>query len=477
MPTLVWLDDFYLTNFRTTRNENAQQQAKAAEAAVHLALRVIYRAGYFMSVGKCVLQPTTRLVYLGIVCDSARRRFEVPEENLVKLETLITTAINTKSISFAVLEKVAGKCASMTVAVPAASLYTFNMYTQIGHLQRTGKSRVSATVKVAPNGGLRAEFDKWLEVRARMNGATWVQAQHRLLSVSGATDASSSGWGGVMRGPDQNPFEAAADFPDDWVGAHINEKEAYALLETIRLFSRARPSQIQGSTVVVDVDNQSVFYAFREGKSGNTRMHEVNTSLFWLQVDLDFTLNLRWVRSEDNKEADELSRASGEEYVRLSQGAFDALWDNWGGFDVDLMATTASTHRVPLGRPGAGRQLPFFSRYNTEGSAGVDVLSQDVSMMPDFSKECFGFCFPPPSMVGVVLQHLEEKGAHAVVVIPDAKLHWFPKLQAATVRSQQVAEPGGGGQFFRLHHQRNKVTHRFHKWGMRAVEVDFRESR
>lgn len=104
-----------------------------------------------------------------------------------------------------------------------------------------------------------------------------------------------------MRGPDQALFEAAADFPEEWVKAHINEKEAYALLETLRLFSKARPSQIQGSTVVVDVDNQTVFYDFRKGKSSNARLHEVITSLFWLQVELDFSLNLRWVRSADNK--------------------------------------------------------------------------------------------------------------------------------------------------------------------------------
>ncbi|CAN0599232.1 unnamed protein product, partial [Laminaria digitata] len=40
---------------------------------------------------KCVLRPTTRVVYLGIVCDSETCRFEVPEDKLERLETLITT--------------------------------------------------------------------------------------------------------------------------------------------------------------------------------------------------------------------------------------------------------------------------------------------------------------------------------------------------------------------------------------------------
>lgn len=100
-----------------------------------------------------------------------------------------------------------------------------------------------------------------------------------------------------MRGPDQALFEEAADSPGDWVEVHINEKEAHALLETLRLFSQTRPSQIQGSTVVVDADNQTVLYALLKGQvleRSDARGHYYN-GMFWLQVDLDFSLSLRWV--------------------------------------------------------------------------------------------------------------------------------------------------------------------------------------
>lgn len=75
-----------------------------------------------------------------------------------------------------------------------------------------------------------------------MNGAAWYNELQHILSVSGATKASSSGWGGVIRGPDDVPFEAAADFPEKWFDAHIDEKEAYALHDTIRLFNIAKES-------------------------------------------------------------------------------------------------------------------------------------------------------------------------------------------------------------------------------------------
>lgn len=68
-----------------------------------------------------------------------------------------------------------------------------------------------------------------------MNRVALFQALHRVLSVSGATTGgSSSGWGWVTRGADEDLFEAAADLPDDWVEAHINERNAHALLEILR---------------------------------------------------------------------------------------------------------------------------------------------------------------------------------------------------------------------------------------------------
>ena len=76
-------------------------------------------------------------------------------------------------------------------------------------------------------------------------------------------------------------------------------------------------------------------------------------------------------------------------------------------------------------------------------------------------------------MVGVLLQHLDECGARAVVVLPDQKQSWFPRLASATVQSKRLSAPGGPSPFFRVHHQRRSERFHFKKWGMLAVEVNF----
>ena len=124
IPALAWLDDFWLTNEIATQHESPMDQPRAAHSAICLALTIVYKCGYSMSFSKFSLAPSTRLVYLGVICDSQALRFEVPADKLDKLETLLRHVIHHGWISFVNLEKLAGECTSISVAVPLASLYT-----------------------------------------------------------------------------------------------------------------------------------------------------------------------------------------------------------------------------------------------------------------------------------------------------------------------------------------------------------------
>ena len=138
-------------------------------------------------------------------------------------------------------------------------------------------------------------------------------------------------------------------------------------------------------------------------------------------------LTLRCVCSAGNKEAD-LLRAISDECIRLTGELFVSLRSSWEGFDMDTMATTAASHCIPVGSVGACDSRPLCFRYNTHGSYGVGVFIQDVRVIRHTSRKCFGVCFPPAATFGVVLQHVEERQAHAVVVVPDQEMLWFTKL-------------------------------------------------
>ena len=184
-------------------------------------------------------------------------------------------------------------------------------------------------------------------------------------------------------------------------------KETFALHEILRLLVAQYPDHLSGTILVVDLDNTTMLHAFRKGRARDERMYDLIKSLFWLQVDSDFTLKLKWVCSVDNKDADDLTRPGAVEHVRLEQRCYGRSWEEWEGFDMNLMATGTSVQWIPGGGQDADRAIPLYSRYDADGAAGVDVLGQDVSHMTGSANACFGFCFPPPQMITVVLQHMQ----------------------------------------------------------------------
>ena len=144
---------------------------------------------------------------------------------------------------------------------------------------------------------------------------------------------------------------------------------------------------------------------------------------------------------------------------------------------MDLMATYTSAKRAPIGGGLICRRLPFFSRFDTNDTAGVDVFSHNVKRMPGSLRTCFGYCFPQPSLEGVVLAHISHCEATAMIVVPNTRASWFPMIEGAEVRSTQIASKGEDSQLFRAHHQRGTEPYTFGGPRIRAVEVDFRGNR
>ena len=188
--------------------------------------------------------------------------------------------------------------------------------------------RTQQSIAVSDRSGLWFQMEKWLEVRARLNGAPWYDATRHALTITAATDASSQAWGGLSRRPFGafSVFKAALDFPASWHNVHINVKETFALHGVLKLATTTHPGCLKGSTAVVDVDNKTMHDAFKKGRSRNAQTHGLSTKLFWLQIKEDFTLELRWVCSEANWGADSLTRPERTEHVRLPQAAFNRLW-------------------------------------------------------------------------------------------------------------------------------------------------------
>jgi len=96
-----------------------------------------------MSLKKCFTRPTARLIFLDIFCDTAQRRFEVPEGKLWKLEIPVENALQDDWISFHDLENLTGKYTSMNAAVTPASLYTYHIFRKLPGTEGRGIVKIS----------------------------------------------------------------------------------------------------------------------------------------------------------------------------------------------------------------------------------------------------------------------------------------------------------------------------------------------
>ena len=68
---------------------------------------------------------------------------------------------------------------------------------------------------------------------------------------------------------------------------------------------------------------------------------------------------------------------------------------------MDLMATDTSVQSAPIGGGLERQNLPFYSRFHTNNTAGVDVFSHNVSQMPAcVASKMFWLLFPTTILGG-----------------------------------------------------------------------------
>ena len=249
-------------------------------------------------------------------------------------------------------------------------------------------------------------------------------------------------------------FQAGADFGPQWIARDIHVKEIYALHELLQAFCKVFPGRLSRAQVIADVDKLTVVRNVWKGRARDATVHRLLRALFDLQMREGFWLRLRWTQFEANVEADGITPLGRDVFVPLRPHVFAELWSFFGAFNIDLMASPASTHCIPATTQGAGNKLPCFTRDACDGSVGVVFFAQDVSRVPGETAHAFGLCFPPTALANPVVQHLAEQRAHAVVLLPSVACLWEPRMGITRKRFVTVTSQGDKSVFSVEHHQR-----------------------
>ena len=156
------------------------------------------------------------------------------------------------------------------LVVPAAKLFTREMNLAVS---RTLKSKTF--VKIA--GPLRKELECWRFLDTWEGHMTWREERH--VSLSLASDASGSGWGGALLNNDGRVVQEVGDsWCETMLSCPIHVKETFALSRTLRSFGDV----VRNLRVDVLVDSSVLRGCWERHYASSHSMLEALKNLFFL---------------------------------------------------------------------------------------------------------------------------------------------------------------------------------------------------
>ncbi|KAK3276039.1 hypothetical protein CYMTET_15868 [Cymbomonas tetramitiformis] len=290
--------------------------------------------------------------HLGLEVDLKLGQFRVTERRVHKIHTrakeiLCDAVRNRRWIPARRLASFAGLCQSVYLAVPAARLYLRELYFVLAEKRNWG-----AKVKISR--AARGDLEWWsrLPVMSRWNGRKiWRSPTKAKVH----TDSSMMAWGGVLN----LKFPARGFWSDEMRNWHITHLELEAVYKTVQTFLK----ELEGKVVRLYCDNQAVVAMLSHFTSRNPDLMRRMRRL-WLLLDLyDIELQARYIRSEANVWADNLSRCEDLDDWRLNRDWFAWANKQWGPY-----TSTGSLPRSP--RSFLGTTLRGKTRILVQGVGG-----------------------------------------------------------------------------------------------------------
>ena len=176
------------------------------------------------------------------------------------------------------LQRFVGKAVSFSLALPAACLYTREVNANIS-------SGIKNSRPVLVTGRLRKELEHWRFLDNWEGSLRWKDERH--LSIMLCSDASNSGWAGVLPLPAGSKSTRDYWCPEE-KAVPITLREAKALHNTLVAFA----SDIFNTRVDAYVDNMDLLNFWNNEGGKNLSLTDEIKTLFLLCLNLNVNLNL-----------------------------------------------------------------------------------------------------------------------------------------------------------------------------------------
>lgn len=351
-------------------------------------------------------------------CDSQKLAFLLPDEKKLAFVKLRDYILSSEIVSLKTLQRFAGKCISLVLAIPASRLFSREVNRAISLASKNSR-------EVVMYKELREELLFWKFIDNWRGFSTWREERH--LQCVLATDSSAYKWGAFLLQPSKQ--QEFGDFWNSKDSRPIHVKEAQAVFNALS----ALKDTISDHRVDVFCDNMAVVKAWSNQGARDPSLNSVLKDLFVLTFDRNLSLHMQYVQSESNPADKESRRLSGKD-ATLMKEKWAIVEEAFGPHSVDLMAIESN---VMLDRNQ--NKLKYYSPFPMKSAAGVNIFSQDLS------REENAYVFPPFCLVFPVLKFLQQSGIRECTIIVPALNPvpmWWPLLWSLVIKWLVLAHKG-----------------------------------
>lgn len=109
------------------------------ERVLYIVCNILVRLGYFVGLKKTITSNKS-LKFLGLVIDSCKQTFLIPDEKKVTFAKMRGHILVIQDVDLLTLQKFAGKCISFMLAVPSAKLFIRGVNRAIRMASKKSKS-------------------------------------------------------------------------------------------------------------------------------------------------------------------------------------------------------------------------------------------------------------------------------------------------------------------------------------------------
>lgn len=223
------------------------------------------------------------------------------------------------------------------------------------------------------------------------------------FSLTIFTDASTTGWGAVS--------DAGADIHGFWNKEQITHHINYLELLAIKLGLQSLAADLRGCRILLRVDNTTaISYINKMGGVRHAKYNMLARKIWQWAEERKITLFASYIKSEENVEADYLSRLTNPDTEwSLPDHDFEEISLKLGRPFIDLFASS-NNKKCEL----------FISRYPEKESVRTDAFTQSWSDV---------YAFPPFALVLRTLCKIQSDQATGILVVPNwPNQPWYPKF-------------------------------------------------